>query len=106
MSPVLAPEIELVPVTARVGVADPDITTLLTDDGVMAPKDNEIAGVVVEVATVPETPFAVVTDTSVTVPVPLGATASNPLSAPFLRRTVPAPIVMLFGMSPEFAILA
>jgi hypothetical protein len=42
-----------------------------TDVGLMAPSVSEMAGVVVEVATVPETPFAVVTETEVTVPDPL-----------------------------------
>jgi hypothetical protein len=42
----------------------------LTDVGVMAPRVSEIAGVVVAVATVPDTPFAVLTDTDVTVPEP------------------------------------
>jgi hypothetical protein len=37
-----------------------------TDVGVIAPRFNVIAGVVVGLATVPETPFAVVTDTVVT----------------------------------------
>ena len=41
-----------------------------TDVGVIAPSVNVIAGVVVEVATEPLTPFAVVTETEVTVPVP------------------------------------
>lgn len=36
--------------------------------GVIAPKVNVIAGVVLELATTPETPFAVVTDMPVTVP--------------------------------------
>ena len=38
--------------------------------GVMAPRVSEIAGVVVAVATVPDTPLAVVTETEVTVPDP------------------------------------
>jgi hypothetical protein len=70
LSPVLAPDTVVVPVTARVGVEVPEITTEFTLEGVIAPRVREIAGVVVEVATEPETPFAVVTDTSVTVPVP------------------------------------
>ena len=41
-----------------------------TDVGVIAPSVNVIAGVVVELATVPETPFAEVTDTEVTEPPP------------------------------------
>ena len=51
---------------------------LATELGVIAPKVNEIAGVVVGFATVPETPLAVVTETEVTVPVPLlGGQASG-----------------------------
>lgn len=41
-----------------------------TEDGVIAPSVSVIAGVVVAVATVPETPFAVVTETDVTEPAP------------------------------------
>jgi len=66
---VLDPEIEDVPVTAKVGVVDPEMTTLFTDVGVIAPNVSVIAGVVVDVATVPLTPLAVVTETDVTVPV-------------------------------------
>jgi hypothetical protein len=66
----LLPETLVVPLTARVGVEEPDSTTLLTDVGVIAPRVRLMAGVVVEVATVPDTPFAVVTDTLVTVPPP------------------------------------
>ena len=42
----------------------------LTDEGVIAPRVNVNAGVVVAVATVADTPFAVTTETLVTVPVP------------------------------------
>jgi hypothetical protein len=56
---------------ARVAVPDPVKVTPFTVVGVIAPRVREMAGVVVAVATVPETPFAVVTDTLVTVPVPL-----------------------------------
>ena len=70
-SPVLLPEILEVPVTARVGVAEPERTTPLTDEGVIAPAMIVIAGVVVALATVPEKPLAVATDTLVTVPAPL-----------------------------------
>ena len=42
-----------------------------TDVGVMAPRVSVIAGVVVELATLPLTPFAVTTDTEVTVPPPV-----------------------------------
>ena len=69
MSPVLDPEMDDVPVTAKVGVVDPEMTTLFTEVGVIAPKVSVIAGVVPAVATVPDTPLAVVTETVVTVPV-------------------------------------
>ena len=69
-SPVLTPEMVEVPVTARVGVLEPERVMPLTEVGVIAPKVRVIAGVIVEVATEPETPLAVVTDTDVTVPVP------------------------------------
>ena len=75
-SPVCTPLIELVPVTKSVGVEAPETTTELTEVGTIAPSVRLIAGVVVEVATVPDTPFAVVTDTLVTVPVP-GATTKE-----------------------------
>ncbi len=39
-----------------------------TELGVIAPSVKDMAGVVVELATVPETPLADVTDTLVTVP--------------------------------------
>jgi hypothetical protein len=48
-------------------VTVPDATT---EVGVIAPNAMVIAGVVVAVATVPLTPFAVVTDTLLTVPAP------------------------------------
>jgi hypothetical protein len=59
-----------VPVTARVGVAEPDKVTELTEVGIMAPNASVIAGVVVELATEPDIPLAVTTETDVTVPVP------------------------------------
>jgi hypothetical protein len=51
--------------------------TELTDVGVIAPRVRLIAGVVVGSLTEPLTPFAVVTDTSVTVP-PLPVDESVP----------------------------
>ena len=62
-SPVLVPE-RFVPVTVPVAA---------TDDGVMAPSVRLIAGVVVDVATDPLTPLAVVTETLVTDPTPAAA---------------------------------
>jgi hypothetical protein len=44
--------------------------TPFVEVGVIAPKDRVIAGVVAGLATVPETPFAVATETVVTVPPP------------------------------------
>lgn len=50
-------------------IAEPSpVNVEFTDDGVIAPKVNVIAGVVVAVATEPETPLAVTTETDVTVP--------------------------------------
>jgi hypothetical protein len=73
LSPVLEPETEVVPVTAKVGVVEPEMTTELTEDGTMAPSVKVMAGVVVSVATLPEIPLAVATETVVTVPVPFSA---------------------------------
>ena len=70
MSPVFTPLTVVVPVTARVGLADPDKVTPLTVVGVIAPKVIVCAGVVVAVAVVPETPFAVTMEAEVTVPAP------------------------------------
>ena len=81
----LAPLTLEVPVTASVGVALPERTTPLTLVGVMPSREREIAGVVVAVATEPETPFAVVTDTLVTVPAP---SPSEPPAARVLTTTV------------------
>ena len=63
---------------------DPDAATLV---GVIAPSVKEIAGVVVAVATVPLTPFAVVTETLVTVPVPSPTALSV---VPLIARFVPS----------------
>ena len=90
-SPVLLPLIELVPVTASVGVELPDITTELTDVGVIAPRVRLIAGVVVGFATEPLTPFAVVTETVVTVP-PVPVADSVPP-----ENATPDPIVTLLN---------
>src|SRR5688572_25126504 len=57
-SPVLVP-LKLAPVTLPVAA---------TEDGVMAPKVNDIAGVVVGLDTAPDTPLAVATETEVTEP--------------------------------------
>ena len=48
------------------------VAPMLIDEGVIAPSVKVIAGVVVDVATVPDTPLAVVTETLVTVPEPEG----------------------------------
>lgn len=79
------------PVTASVGVELPDITTELTDVGVIAPRVRLIAGVVVGFVTVPLTPFAVVTETVVTVP-PVPVAESVPP-----ENATPDPIVTLLN---------
>jgi hypothetical protein len=53
----------------------PAVPCTATDVGVIAPSENVIAGVVVAVATLPETPLAVTTETEVTVPPPAELTA-------------------------------
>ena len=75
--------------------------------GVIAPKVKVIAGVVVAVATVPETPLAVTTETLVTVPdpppveaivrvLPLGVIV---MPEPAARVTAPVRLLML--LTPE-----
>jgi hypothetical protein len=83
---------------------------LFTDVGVIAPRVRVIAGVVVAVSTLPETPLAVVTETLVTVPLPpppLG-TARTPSSRMNLvpsgvpdaiRAIGTVPVVMLLPFS-------
>ena len=61
------------------------------------PSDKLMAGVVVAVATVPETPLAVVTDTLVTVPPPLAAIEIDP--AP-LVIVMPLPAVSVVRVNP------
>ena len=85
-SPVLLPEIEEVPVTASVGVEEPETTTEFTEDGVIAPSVRLIAGVVVDVATDPLTPPLLTTDTLVTLPTPA---ATQEVVEPFVDRTLP-----------------
>ena len=85
---------EEVPVTASVGVDEPERVTEFTLVGVIEPKASVIAGVVVDVATVPLIPLAVVTLTLVTLPPP-SATKSNhkaAAAAPPETETSPADI--------------
>ena len=63
----------------------------LTLVGVIAPSVSVIAGVVVAVATVPEMPFAVATDTVVTVPLPPAGVLYAPFA--FKNVVVPPPVV-------------
>ena len=79
-SPVFVPDTEASNPTVNVfdvvppAIVNPTVcearVKAFTDVGVIAPKVKVIAGVVVDVATEPETPLAVVTDTDVTVPEP------------------------------------
>ena len=68
----LLPETEVVPVTANVGVVEPEITTELTEVGVMAPRARVKFGVAPPEEE-PEIPLAVVTPIPVTVPFPVAA---------------------------------
>ena len=70
--------LDVVPPAAEKPVAFAVNVMPLTVVGVIAPSVRLIAGVVVAVATVPETPFAVVTDTLVTVPVVTVAHVPSP----------------------------
>ena len=75
--PVFVP-LRLEPVTVPVAA---------TEDGVIAPSVRVIAGVVVAVATVPLTPFAVVTEVLVTVPPPVPVALRV---LPVMERFVPS----------------
>ena len=66
--------------------------TPLVEVGVMAPRDKVIAGVVVAVATVPLIPFAVVTDTEETVPLPPDGVGI--LRTPDETVAAPVPVVV------------
>lgn len=80
--------------------------TPLVEVGVMAPKVRVIAGVVVAVATVPDTPLAVVTDTVVTVPEPPPMMA-HPVALPFARTPVGAlPVVQSVGVAAKAVAVA
>ena len=68
-----------------------------TEVGVMLPSVREIAGVVVGLVTVPDTPLAVVTDTEVTVPPLPVATSVLPLKA----RPEPSAISLGAAALPE-----
>lgn len=67
-----------------------EIVSPFTVVGVIAPNVSVIAGVVVAVATLPETPFAVTTETEVTLPVPVPApiAARNAGASPEKRLLV------------------
>ena len=91
-SPVFVP-LRLLPDTV------PDAATEL---GVIAPNVSVIAGVVVDVATVPDTPFAVETETEVTEPVP-GVYPSAVVTSPLV--SVIAPVRMLNEETPVVSVV-
>mgnify|MGYP003662501922 CR=1 FL=1 len=72
------------------------VPTLATLDGVIAPRVSEMAGAVVAFATVPLTPFAVVTDTDVTVPLP-----PPPVLAIVTMPSAPVPVVVRVILLPS-----
>ena len=76
------------PVTVSVPVVVV-IVRPLTDVGAIAPAMIVMAGVVVALATVPENPFAVATDTVVTVPDPHTVCHVGSTPAPFDVSTCP-----------------
>jgi hypothetical protein len=100
-SPVFVPDTEVVPVTARVGVEEPESTTELTEVGVIAPNANVNA----PSELVAETPAAVVTlFTNVpdvagnvcVVAVPAAAVGCNVTSPDVLPNIFNVPIVVAF----------
>ena len=95
---------EEVPVTASVGVDEPERVTEFTLVGVIEPKASVIAGVVVDVATVPLIPLAVVTLTLVTLPPP---SATKLMFVPSVCKFFPAFPAWLGNnaLSAEFAVV-
>src|ERR1019366_8457382 len=100
-SPVLVPETAVVPVTARVGVEEPESVTPFTEVGVMAPKPIVKAGVGEAIDQVAVTPLlASAVDTEVTVPafvfvaVKVPALNNNPLPT-VNTSTLPVAAVLL-----------
>jgi hypothetical protein len=100
---VLAPDTVVVPVTARVGVLDPENVIPLTVVGVIAPATIVRAGVAPPEDD-PENPFAVAIETAVTVPVAAAVHEVTPAPSvvrtfvlePFADgswKTIPAPAV-------------
>lgn len=63
-------------------IAEP--APIVTDEGVIAPSVKVMAGVVVALATEPETPLAVTTETVVTVPAPPVVSAVHSTPVPFV----------------------
>src|SRR6185503_3158278 len=85
----------LVNAAAAVAAPEPPLATAIgvvgtTEFGVISPRVRLIAGVVVAVATVPDTPLAVVTETLVTVPVPADGSPVRTSSTPVPEGTVAA----------------
>ena len=94
---------------AALSVAEPSVSVPVpavivlpfTVVGVMAPRVSEIAGVVVAVATDPDTPLAVVTDTEVTVPLPplVGKVAKPPVVFTAIPSAVTTPVPVAVGVA-------
>jgi hypothetical protein len=82
---VFVPDTDVVPVTASVGVEDPENVIPFTVVGVIAPRDIVRAGVAPPEEE-PDTPFAETTETAVTVPV--AALVQDVFPAPSVVRTL------------------
>ena len=78
---------------ARVPVVEL-IVSPFTEVGVIAPSVRDIAGVDVFVATVPEIPLALVTETEVTVPLAPMFPLNLPIAAKIVSLALTAPVVL------------
>lgn len=81
-------------VLVQLRLEPPTVPLAATLVGVMSHSVRDIAGVVVAVATLPDTPFAVVTDTDVTVqlpPLPVEAAVIRPLPSTVMFAFVKEP---------------
>lgn len=85
------------PVLVPLRLLPPTVPVAATEDGVIAPRLKVMAGVVVAVATVPETPLAVVTDTDVTVPPDEGAVLVMVVVPLAVDTEIPVPPVITWA---------
>ena len=92
--PVVEPPTPTLTALAVLVELDSKIPGDTTDEGVIAPSARVIAGVVVAVATVPDTPFALTTDTLVTVPEPPPPVQPVVVTPPLASEQTAVPAVL------------